>query len=127
MMFPSLTARRREIERIRAEHPQLEIILVADSLYARAPLIHLHLLHAKRFSFLLVINARDQKSLFEDIDGRRRGSEPQQKLRGYSGITGPPRLLPQIPCSPQSPESFALALLKNVFVLKLRPLYLKVV
>ena len=72
---------------LQAEHPQLEIILVADKLYARAPLIHL--LHAKRFSFLLVINPRDQKSLFEDIDGRRLGKmlDPSRNLNRSFEVT----------------------------------------
>jgi hypothetical protein len=66
-----ITAGRRVIERIRAEHPQLSMIIVADSLYSSAPTIR-HL-KALRFSFLLVAKPGDHKSLFEDIEGLRRG------------------------------------------------------
>jgi hypothetical protein len=65
------TAGRRAIERIRAEHPQLSMIIVADSLYSSAPTIR-HL-WAHRFSFLLVAKPGDHKSLFADIEGLRRG------------------------------------------------------
>jgi hypothetical protein len=78
-----IIAGRRAIERIRAEHPQLEMILVADSLYACAPTIQL--LQAKRFSFLLVAKPGDHKSLFEDIDGLRRGKMLDQLERRGKG------------------------------------------
>ena len=66
-----ITAGRRAIERIPAEHPQLGMIIVADSLYSNAPTIQHLCTH--RFSFLLVAKPGDHKSLFEDVDGLRRG------------------------------------------------------
>jgi len=66
-----ITAGRRAIQRVRAEHPQLGMILVGDSLYANAPTIRL--LQQSGFSFLLVAKPGDHKSLFEDIQGLRRG------------------------------------------------------
>jgi len=77
------TAGRRAIERIRAEHPQLSMIIVADSLYACAPTIRV--LKAHRFSFLLVAKPGDHKSLFEDIDGLRRGGMLDQLEREEEG------------------------------------------
>lgn len=65
------TASRRVIERIRGEHPQLPVIIVADSLYSSAPSIRQ--LKKRRFSFLLVAKPGDHKSLFADIEGLRRG------------------------------------------------------
>jgi hypothetical protein len=59
------------------------MILVADSLYACAPTIQL--LQAKRFSFLLVAKPGDHKSLFEDIDGLRRGKMLDQLERRGKG------------------------------------------
>jgi hypothetical protein len=61
-LAPEITAGRRAIERIRSEHPQLSMIIVADSLYACAPTIR-HL-KGQRFSFLLVAKPGDHKSLF---------------------------------------------------------------
>ncbi len=66
-----ITAGRRAIRRIRAGHPQLAMIIVADSLYASAPMIR-HLCD-HRFSFLLTAKPGDHKSLFTDIEGLRRG------------------------------------------------------
>jgi hypothetical protein len=66
-----ITAGRRAIQRIRADHPQLGMIIVGDSLYANAATIRL--LRQQRFSFLLVAKPGDHKSLFEDIEGLRRG------------------------------------------------------
>ena len=76
-------AGRRAIERIRAEHPQLSMIIVADSLYACAPTVR-HL-KGHRFSFLLVAKPGDHKSLFEDIDGLRRGGMLDQLERKEQG------------------------------------------
>jgi hypothetical protein len=67
-----ITAGKRAIERIRAQHPQLSMIIVADSLYSSAPMIR-HL-QAHRFSFLLVAKPGDHKSLFEDVEGLRGGT-----------------------------------------------------
>jgi len=73
------TASRRVIERIRAEHPQLPVIIVADSLYSCAPCIRQ--LRKHRFSFLLVAKPGDHKSLFADIEGMRRGRMLERLVR----------------------------------------------
>lgn len=65
------TASRRVIKRIRDEHPQLPLVVVADSLYSNAPSVRL--LKEHRLSFLLVAKPADHKSLFSDIEGLRRG------------------------------------------------------
>jgi hypothetical protein len=65
-------AAKRAIKRIRAEHRQLDAIIVGDSLYSTMPFIAE--LKTLRFSFLLVAKPDDHKSLFQDIDGLRRGS-----------------------------------------------------
>jgi len=64
-------ASRRVLQRIRGEHPQLPMIIVADSLYSTAPCVGQ--LKELRFSFLLVAKPGDHKSLFTDIEGLRRG------------------------------------------------------
>jgi hypothetical protein len=78
-----ITAGRRAIERIRSEHPQLSMIIVADSLYACAPTIRV--LQAHRLSFLLVAKPGDHKSMFEDINGLRRGGMLDQLERKDEG------------------------------------------
>ena len=47
-------------------------IIVADSLYSKQPFVEK--LTAGRFSFLLVAKPGDHKSLYEDVDGLRRGN-----------------------------------------------------
>ena len=47
-------------------------IIVADSLYSKQPCIEK--LTAGRFSFLLVAKPGDHKSLYQDVDGLRRGN-----------------------------------------------------
>jgi len=64
-------AAKRAIKRIRQEYPQLELIIVADSLYSSMPFVRE--LTALRFSYLLVAKPEDHKSLYEDIEGLRRG------------------------------------------------------
>jgi hypothetical protein len=64
-------AAKRLIRRLRSEHRQLPAIVVADSLYSTTPFITE--LQALRFSFLLVAKPEDHKSLFQDIEGLRRG------------------------------------------------------
>ncbi len=66
------SAAKRLIPRIRAEHRQLPIVLVADSLHAKTPIVRL--LKQQRMSYLLTAKPADHKSLFEDIDGLRRGN-----------------------------------------------------
>jgi hypothetical protein len=81
------SAGRRVIEAIRGEHPQLAVIIVADSLYSTAPCVR-HL-GKHRFSFLLVAKPGDHKSLFTDIEGLRRGrmlerlERKEKTARGY--------------------------------------------
>jgi hypothetical protein len=74
-----LVAGRRLIERIRADHPQLPVIIVADSLYANTPTIEQ--MGRRRFSFLLVVKPGAQRSLFSDIEGLRRGKMLDRKRR----------------------------------------------
>jgi hypothetical protein len=100
-----ITAGRRAIQRIRSEHPQLDMILVADSLYACAPTIEL--LQAKRFSFLLTAKPGDHKSLFADIEGLRRGGMLDRlERRGKGGRRYLYEWTNNIPlnASPKSPE-----------------------
>jgi hypothetical protein len=64
-------AAKRAIRGIRREYRQLPIIIVADSLYSTGPFVRD--LVALRYSYLLVAKPEDHKSLFEDIEGLRRG------------------------------------------------------
>jgi len=64
-------AGKRAVNKIRADHPQLPMIIVADSLYSTGPFIRMLL--ARRFSFFLGVKPGSHKTLFEDIEGLRRG------------------------------------------------------
>ncbi len=64
-------AAKRLIPRIRAEQRQLPIVLVADSLHSKVPVVKL--LGEQRMSYLLTVKPADHKSLFEDIEGLRSG------------------------------------------------------
>ena len=64
-------AAKRLIKELRNQHRQLSAIVVGDSLYSTTPFITE--VQAQRFSFLLVAKPDDHKSLFEDIEGLRRG------------------------------------------------------
>ena len=66
-----ISAAKRLIPRIRAEHRQLPMVLIADSLHAKTPIVTL--LREHRMSYLLTAKPADHKSLFEDIDGLRSG------------------------------------------------------
>jgi hypothetical protein len=66
-----INAAKRLIPRIRAEHRQLPLVLVADSLHAKVPIVRL--LSAHRMSFLLTAKPTDHKHLFEEVEGMRRG------------------------------------------------------
>lgn len=66
-----LNAGHRAVQRIRSDHPRLPAIIVADSLYANGPFIER--LRAARLSFLLVAKPKDHRSLYEDVEGLRRG------------------------------------------------------
>lgn len=64
-------AAKRLIKSLRSEHRQLPAVVVGDSLYSTTPFITE--LKAARFPFLLVAKPDDHKSLFQDIEGLRRG------------------------------------------------------
>jgi hypothetical protein len=64
-------AGKRAIRRIREEYRQLAIIIVADSLFSKGPFVRE--LEELRYSYLLVAKPEDHKTLFEDIEGLRRG------------------------------------------------------
>lgn len=66
-------AAKRAIRRIREEHRQLSMIVVADSLYSTTPMVRE--IVQLRYSYLLVAKPEDHKSLFEDIEGLRRGGK----------------------------------------------------
>jgi hypothetical protein len=72
-------AGKRLVAGLRREHPQLKGIIVADGLYSNAPFIRTLSWH--RFSFLLVAKPDDHTSLFEDVEGLRRGGMLEQLLR----------------------------------------------
>lgn len=64
-------AGKRAIRKIREEYRQLPMIIVADSLYSTGPFVRE--LQELRYSYLLVAKPEDHKTLFEDIEGLRRG------------------------------------------------------
>lgn len=84
-------ASRRVLQRIRGEHPQLSMIIVADSLYSSAPSIGL--LKKLRFSFLLVAKPGDHRSLFADVEGLRRGGMLERLQRREKTARGHRRYL----------------------------------
>ena len=57
------------LQRLR-DYPRMAAIIVAG-LYSKQPFVEK--LTAGRFSFLLVAKPGDHKSLFQDVDGLRRG------------------------------------------------------
>jgi hypothetical protein len=61
----------RALERIRADHRQLPAIIVADALYATEAVLSAVATH--RFSFVLGVKSGSHKTLFEDVEGLRRG------------------------------------------------------
>ena len=67
-----INAGHRMLERLRSDYPRMAAIIVADSLYSKQPCVEK--LTAGRFSFLLVAKPGDHKSLFQDVDGLRRGN-----------------------------------------------------
>ena len=67
-----MNAGHRMLERLRADYPRMAAIIVADSLYSKQPCVEK--LTAGRFSFLLVAKPGDHKSLYQDVDGLRRGN-----------------------------------------------------
>ena len=85
----------RMLERLRSDYPRMAAIIVADSLYSKQPFVEK--LTAGRFSFLLVAKPGDHKSLYQDVDGLRRGNlldRHQTVHRGerreYEWVTGLP-------------------------------------
>ena len=85
----------RMLERLRADYPRMAAIIVADSLYSKQPFIER--LRAARFSFLLVAQQGDHKSLYEDVEGLRRGNLLNRhhtvhrgERREYEWVTGVP-------------------------------------
>jgi hypothetical protein len=61
----------RAIRKIRAEHRQLPAVLVGDALYATETMIAEA--RKNRFSFLFGVKPGSHKSLFEDVEGLRKG------------------------------------------------------
>ena len=85
----------RMLERLRCDYPRIAAIIVADSLYSKQPCVEE--LTAKRFSFLLVAKPGDHKSLYENVDGLRRGNLLDRhhtvhrgERRVYEWVTGLP-------------------------------------
>jgi len=72
-------AAKRFVDQLRSEHPQLKAVIVGDSLYSTMPTIAK--LKGHRFSYLLVAKPDDHKSLFEDIQGLRRGDRLEKLVR----------------------------------------------
>lgn len=61
----------RAVTRLRSDHRQLSAVMVCDALYATERFItHLE---AHRFPYLLGVKKQSHKTLFEDIEGLRRG------------------------------------------------------
>ena len=67
-----INAGNRMLQRLRSDYPRMAAIIVADSLYSKQSFVER--LRAARFSFLLVAKPGDHTSLFEDVDGVRRGN-----------------------------------------------------
>lgn len=66
-----INAAKRLLASLRAKHPQLSAIVVGDGLYSTTPFTAD--LTSHRFHYLLVAKPEDHKSLFQDIEGLRRG------------------------------------------------------
>ena len=88
--------------RLPAPLPRMAAIIVADSLYSK----FVEKLTAGRFSFLLVAKPGDHKSLYQDVDGLRRGNLLDRhhtvhrgKRHEYEWVTGLP-----LNGSPDSPR-----------------------
>ena len=83
------------LERLRSDYPRMAAIIVAYSLYSKQPFVEK--LTAGRFSFLLVAKPGDHKSLYQDVDGLRRGNLLDRhhtvhcgKRHEYEWVTGVP-------------------------------------
>lgn len=73
----------RMLERLRGDYPRMAAIIVADSLYSKQPFVER--LRAARFSFLLVAKPGDHKSLYQDVDGLRRGNRLHRHHTDHRG------------------------------------------
>ena len=94
----------RMLARLRADYPRMAAIIVADSLYSKQPFVEQ--VTAKRFSFLLVAQPGDHKSLYQDLAVLRRANlldrhttEHRQERREYEWITDLP-----LNANPNSPH-----------------------
>ena len=92
------------LARLRADYPRMAAIIVADSLYSKQPFVEQ--VTAKRFSFLLVAQPGDHKSLYQDLAVLRRANlldrhttEHRQERREYEWITDLP-----LNANPNSPH-----------------------
>ena len=90
-----INAGHRMLQRLRSDYPRMAAIIVADSLYSKQPFVEK--LTAGRFSFLLVAKPGDHKSLYQDVDGLRRGNLLDRhhtvhrgKRHEYEWVTGVP-------------------------------------
>lgn len=64
-----LNAAKRLIPRMAANHPHMDIVIIADGLYSHVPFVLL--LREQCLSFILVAKPTDHQSLFEDLRGLR--------------------------------------------------------
>lgn len=77
-------AAKRLLERLKAEHPELAILLVEDALYSNAP--HVRQITGYGWSYILSIKPDSHKSLFKQFEGRReRGQVKRYGERGKAG------------------------------------------
>jgi len=87
-------AGKRAIRRLRQEYRQLPIIIVGDSLFSTMPFVND--LEELRYSYLLVAKPEDHTSLYQDIEGLRRGGRldrlqilgPQGQRYEYEWVNG---------------------------------------
>lgn len=72
-----INAAKRLIPKIRAEHPQLNLIIVADGLYSKEPFIKLLIAH--RMHYILVAKPKDHRSMMSLVNK----TETAQESRVY--------------------------------------------
>jgi len=79
-----INAAKRLIPRIVANHPHMDLVLVADGLYSNVPFVLL--LQSYHLSFVLVAKPGNHQALFEDLIGlRRAGAVGQIERRDSQG------------------------------------------
>lgn len=61
-----INAAKRLVERLRREHPRLDILVVADAIYAHEPMVEL--LRQKEIAFVLVVKKGSQKETFTWVE-----------------------------------------------------------